>query len=81
MYQSKGERVQSYFYNMRRFHNNIKRSLYDKYTKNIDKLDEEDLDNYILPHPLIGKTTIREMLYFTIYHVQHHHKAIVDNSN
>ena len=45
----------------------------------IDKLDEEDLDNYILPHPLIGKTTIREMLYFTIYHVQHHHKAIVDN--
>ena len=45
------------------------------------KLDEEDLDNYILPHPLIGKTTIREMLYFTIYHVQHHHKAIVDNSN
>lgn len=47
----------------------------------IDKLDEEELDNYILPHPLIGKTTIREMLYFTIYHVQHHHKAIVDNSN
>lgn len=50
-------------------------------TKKIDKLDEEDLDNYILPHPLIGKTTIREMLYFTIYHVQHHHKAIVENSN
>lgn len=47
----------------------------------IDKLNEEDLDNYILPHPLIGKTTIREMLYFTIYHVQHHHKAIVDNPN
>ncbi|MFM8565425.1 MAG: DinB family protein [Bacteroidota bacterium] len=50
-------------------------------TEKIDKLGEEDLDNYILPHPLIGKTSIREMLYFTIYHVQHHHKAIVDNSN
>lgn len=38
MFQSKSERFKSYFYNMRRFHNNIKRQLYDKYTKNIDKL-------------------------------------------
>ena len=45
----------------------------------IDKLSEEDLDNHILPHPLIGKTTIREMLYFTIYHVQHHQKTIIEN--
>jgi hypothetical protein len=45
----------------------------------IDTFSEEDLDNYILPHPLIGRTTIREMLYFTIYHVQHHHKAVREN--
>lgn len=45
----------------------------------IDKLSEEDLDNYILPHPLIGKTTIREMLYFTIYHVGHHQNVIAEN--
>jgi len=38
MFQSKSERAKSYFYNMRRFHNNVKRQLYDKYTKNIDKL-------------------------------------------
>lgn len=38
MYQSKGERAKSYFYNMRKFHNTIKRQLYDKYTKNISKL-------------------------------------------
>jgi mRNA (guanine-N7-)-methyltransferase len=38
MYQSKGERAKSYFYNMRRFHNAVKRQLYDKYTKNIGKL-------------------------------------------
>lgn len=38
MYQSRSQRAQSYFYNMRRFHNNVKRQLYDKYTKNIDKL-------------------------------------------
>jgi len=34
--------------------------------------DENELDNYLLPHPLIGKLTIREMLYFTIYHNLRH---------
>jgi hypothetical protein len=33
---------------------------------------EEALDKYILPHPLLGKLTLREMLYFTAYHVEHH---------
>lgn len=33
---------------------------------------EEELDNTLMPHPLLGKLTVREMLYFTIYHVQHH---------
>jgi uncharacterized damage-inducible protein DinB len=47
--------------------------------RKIDKISEEDLDKHILPHPLIGKTTIREILYFTIYHVQHHQKAIKEN--
>lgn len=36
------------------------------------KWNEEDLDGYLLPHPLIGKLTIREMLYFTIYHNLRH---------
>jgi hypothetical protein len=45
----------------------------------IERLSEQDLDKYILPHPLIGKISIREMLYFTIYHVQHHHKSVVEN--
>jgi len=34
--------------------------------------DETTLDKYILPHPLIGKLTMREMLYFTIYHNLRH---------
>jgi hypothetical protein len=42
--------------------------------KKIEKSSEEELDTYILPHPLLGKLTFREMLYFTIYHVQHHHE-------
>jgi hypothetical protein len=36
------------------------------------RMPEADLDRYILPHPLLGKLTLREMLYFTLYHVQHH---------
>jgi uncharacterized damage-inducible protein DinB len=37
-----------------------------------EKWPEEDLDRYQLPHPLLGKLTIREMLYFTIYHNLRH---------
>ena len=38
----------------------------------IEKQSEADLDKYILPHPLLGKVTLREMLYFTIHHNEHH---------
>ena len=38
----------------------------------VEKQSEKDLDNYILPHPLLGKVTLREMLYFTIHHNEHH---------
>ena len=38
----------------------------------IKKQSEADLDKYILPHPLLGKVTLREMLYFTIHHNEHH---------
>ncbi|MCI0549579.1 MAG: DinB family protein [Anaerolineae bacterium] len=37
-----------------------------------EKWNENELDGYLLPHPLIGKLTIREMLYFTIYHNLRH---------
>jgi hypothetical protein len=33
---------------------------------------ERDLDRILLPHPLLGKLTTREMLFFTLYHDQHH---------
>lgn len=32
----------------------------------------EQLDQYIVPHPLLGKITLRELGYFTIYHTYHH---------
>ncbi len=40
------------------------------------ELDEKQLDTYLLPHPLLGKLTLREMLFFTIYHVTHHQESI-----
>ncbi len=40
--------------------------------KNIKRYEEKDLDIFLLPHPLLGKLTLREMLYFTIYHNEHH---------
>lgn len=33
---------------------------------------ENDLDNYLVQHPLLGRITLRELCYFTIYHTQHH---------
>ena len=36
------------------------------------KWDDNLLDNYLAPHPLLGKITLRELGYFTIYHTLHH---------
>ncbi|MDH3743680.1 MAG: DinB family protein [Acidobacteriota bacterium] len=37
---------------------------------------EKALDHYRLPHPLLGKLTVREMLFFTLYHNGHHARRI-----
>ncbi len=42
----------------------------------MERFSENELDTYRLPHPLLGKITLREMLYFTIHHVQHHQAQI-----
>jgi hypothetical protein len=51
----------------------------DSLCRKIERYGEKQLDYYILPHPLLGKLTVREMLYFTIYHVEHHQKIAVRN--
>ncbi len=48
-------------------------------SRKVEKMSDYQLDTYILPHPLLGKLTLREMLYFTIYHVQHHHQLVLKN--
>ena len=37
---------------------------------------EKDLDNYLAKHPLLGRITLRELCYFTIFHTEHHLEAI-----
>jgi hypothetical protein len=38
----------------------------------IGKWSENDLDKYVLPHPLLGDMPVREILFFTLYHNMHH---------
>ncbi|MBC7876682.1 MAG: DinB family protein [Anaerolineales bacterium] len=38
----------------------------------LEKWQDLELDEYQLPHPIVGKLTIREMLFFSIYHTLRH---------
>ncbi len=44
--------------------------------KAIASWSETALDRYRLPHPVLGKLTLREMLFFTLYHNAHHVRQI-----
>jgi hypothetical protein len=50
-----------------------------KITSRVANYNEQLLDEVVLPHPLLGKMTAREMLYFTIYHVSLHQKITQRN--
>ena len=51
-----------------------------KLVAKIERQSEKNLDVYILPHPLLGKVTLREMLYFTIHHNEHHLELLKNRS-
>jgi DinB superfamily len=61
-----------------------KQKMLDQFKNSMDKLaqtikskwKEQQLDQYIAPHPLLGKITLRELGYFTIYHTYHHLDSI-----
>lgn len=42
----------------------------------IERMPESDLESLLIPHPLLGKLTLKEMLYNAIHHVQHHHAQV-----
>lgn len=46
---------------------------------NIASFTETELDSLLIPHPLLGNLTLREMLYNAIHHVEHHQEATKNN--
>lgn len=42
------------------------------------KWKDKDLDNIVLPHPLMGKMPVRELLMWTAYHVEHHTNTLTE---
>ena len=57
----------------------------DDYAKTNQKLiqllakwSEGQMDKYIIPHPALGKLYVREMLYFTIFHTEHHQRLLTE---
>jgi hypothetical protein len=52
------------------------KKLLDAFNSNLQNWSEEELEIYNCPHPFLGNITVREILYFTIYHVQHHNETI-----
>ena len=56
-----------------------RREVLDRWRKSVDLLgkqtagwNDRQLDRYRIPHPLLGKLSVREMLFFTLYHNAHH---------
>ena len=45
-----------------------------------NKTSETKLDDYLVKHPLLGRITLRELCYFTIYHTEHHLNIIQNRS-
>lgn len=43
------------------------------------KLRDKQLDTLLLPHPLMGKMTLREIIMWTVYHTDHHLKILIKN--
>ena len=43
------------------------------------KWRDKDLDTIVLPHPLMGKMPVREIVMWTAYHIEHHAKQLEEN--
>jgi len=51
-----------------------------KHLAALEKYDDNCLDHYLVKHPLLGRITLRELCYFTIYHTQHHLNSIASTA-
>jgi hypothetical protein len=47
-----------------------------KFMEKINSRSDFELDNYCLPHPILGKVSLRELAIFTSFHSQHHYDLL-----
>lgn len=47
----------------------------------VQRWPEPSLDRYRLPHPLLGRLTVREMLAFSVYHHAHHLRRVAERAH
>lgn len=40
------------------------------------KISDKNIDTLVIPHPLMGKMTIREIIMWTAHHTEHHTKTL-----
>jgi hypothetical protein len=43
------------------------------------KISNKNLDSLVLPHPLMGKMPVREIIMWSAYHVEHHLETLKNN--
>ncbi|MEM6267900.1 MAG: DinB family protein [Bacteroidota bacterium] len=48
----------------------------DRMLHQLRRWDDDALEKYLMPHPLLGKVTVREMMFFTTFHTAHHLRLI-----
>jgi hypothetical protein len=51
-------------------------TLNQKFINKLNQINESDLDTYQLPHPILGKVTLRELAIFTSFHTEHHFELL-----
>lgn len=44
--------------------------------KKFKKWKDKDLDSYLIPHPAMGRMTVREIVIWTAYHTEHHYNIL-----
>ena len=53
----------------------------NKLKKIVLKWKDTHLDNLLLPHPLMGRMPVREIIMWSAYHVEHHLTTLKNNYN
>lgn len=52
--------------------------LNDKLNLKTSKLTDKQLDTLLVPHPLLGKMTLREILMWNTFHTEHHRRVLLE---